>query len=1611
MTDATALNAILAKLQNIDNNVASLTNRIIDLEKKLDFSQKSNLKLQNQVKTLLVDNKRKQKTIERLSTQSANFRRGKDNSILYKIKSKRSGKYIDLVSRRPTTAPIYEKYKNRARKILEEISADYPRDPKAPVSAPIPAPGPIEPQEPEKTKNSKTFRVNYNDPSQVDQALLAGLDDAVKTAKGIPSADKRIAFHLQVGDQVNESYQANATTANMLFDFSETPQLERKNEIEGIVNYVGNDENYFTLPGEDPQSTQFIVQDNKKYGLLLDREQTSFGNKFVLNQVEEKLAETKGYHQTFRKFMTSVFQSAQDSDDKPFKRFMARFVEPNARWSLGVLMKIFNLFGVYYQEVINKDYDSNDYTRKYNRFKLEEGGDSEDPEQVLGSLGNQARVIVKTNLEYVGAGQFGTNQIKFISTNKFDLTLFNVKQDKDRCFSAAVNSRHPGLIPSESSTIPNVLCYLPYIYIMTKDQVSLFISEKNRYVFQPIPAEDLRPCENLIPVYNIGQFTVYYVAHDISQPIPVCVYVVDNQIKKVVGCVKYLSDGIDYLEEQPQNSLKILKVGSSDFVEALENINSTNPSSKYAWNNRKQNPVVFTVTEQSEHLNLWYEDNHISIIADVCKHTTRICPRCQMSVRQNDVMRSKTAGVKVCLRCDNEIRNEKVVTQPTILGAFDLECKSTPKGFEAYSVCLVVCRHPDYQIPVTQKLPLNSKGYAKLADKHKKALEKHERVREELVHSGASDQEIIEHERNAPVFKCELTSAQLDAADTLYQSKCDEIIAEARRRGNKPFARAFEAAMAAVTNTEQALDVLKHQFNFEIIEFNGTQCLTQFAEYLIDLDKKGEHLFLFSHNGARYDNLIVLETFLNQHYIKHFSKNRFINQGSQVIKFIFGGHTFYDFCRYVSASLSKVCKSFGIPQYLRKIKTLKNFIDPFTGEKREIKVKEFFNLEPEDGFKPKVDDMDEWLTRCGVLEEFTRYGVLDSVSLLIGVLLANDSLSKIMINQIMNLELKAESFPEIFKLEKEELAELFNQVRYGAIIKPTIGSWTMNMVSQKEKTTKELIKRLQAKLPKDNQQAFDDCVAVLTSPKLKFNGIEPGEQMGPSSDAKKPILDLNALINQYHVSSNGFSGIVKIPPRLQELVLNARIGGMSLVRPGYEGLVEFENGAVLLDVVSLYPWAAVCFSFLNRQDVQAEFPEAINFGKISNRIINKYFGIKSDKPVKLFPIIQDDKADVARITTESYEKLPQQYKLLPGIYTLDFIIDPINESKRWLSVTPGHKAHLDWFVHARVSKHYYENNREKVDKYKDHNITIEETISVDHMTLAMLKYFGCQVRMSSKPGDFQYQFFRASDKNYLSAVMGECLINKMREDLKPEAQRNKVERQMNKDVVNISTGKANETSTKTKVKFVNNATYEEKFNSENDYVIINGVHCVRESIYNEGIPNIIGELIYSVSKALMFHYFEAVNWEFYRVETDSMLTSARWLKVLKEKGYVGNMIGQLEPEKIKGDIIIKRAYLLGPKAALFITESGKQKAVFKGFPKSDVKKLNIIDVFNEIIKTGTYRHPAIMNFKRNLFTSTSGVQKHFAAKQFTYPKVLKADGKSRIIFIDDSSGKDRSYEF
>lgn len=1662
MTDATALNAtfatnILDQMKVLfEQSMAPLVQQIHTLEQKINSQNQLIFDLQEQSVA-------RDALIKKLTTSGNTRKVGSE--IKVRVKAPKTTKPLNEKTY-IKTRDIPKTLTGKMKLLAEKIRKDLEKKKKVIISDGKPVIGgkpknppiidrPVGPVVVEKLKNAKTFRVDYNDPSQVNEALIEGLKASITTAKSLPTSTGRIDFHVQIGDTNDSSYESKATSCEMQFDFTPVPELNKRNTLSQMTRYSSvNGESYFTLTNENPNDATYVMVENYNYGFLLDTRDVNGRKMFQLFDVERE----KGYHQTFRKFLTCVVESARDGNDTEFARFVERLTDPSTRWSLGVFLKILNYFGVYYQEVKNENYDGNDYVIPFDYF-LPQNVDASDPEEILGSFGNEARVIVKSDMEYVGAGgNIETNRLRYLDLPRYELSLLDVAQEMDQCGAAAVNYKYPKLLEFKSYSPQEFVLLLPYIYFKTLDHVSLFLNESNRYYFELTGEDEPFPEVDINYVYTIeNTWFVHTVPVDPNQTNIVYAYVTDTA-NNIVGKIVFRSDGHDYLQEQPSNTVRLIKPGSSDFTNAISLLQQKKPC-KFGWNENIRAPVVWSITTESKNLNLWYQNNHISIIVDVVPKTCKKCPKCQSSVRNIGTMHSKIAGIKVCQNCHDSLKTQND-SQPEYIAVLDTEDFSNVSkngAFEASSISFVRCVAKDYMIPKKELLPLNRQSYENKYNQYIKKLKAYEqKIETEIAKAIPGDNktyEEISKRYKKPQFEI-YTEEQLNELDKTFQIKTAEITARARKRADMPFTKAFNEELKDAKDVDVAVEIMCNKFGFEITEFEGETCLEQFADFLIELNKRKEHCFIFAHNAARFDNIIMLEKFLGEKYIQHFQKTRFINQGSQVIKFVFAGHMFFDSLRYLNMPLSKICDSFKLPRVLRKMETLESFIDPVTGLNQPIKVKDFFNMSPEGGFHCYAD-WDNWCTKCGVAEEFRKYGKLDVVSLLICILQLNDSLSNILINQVLSIEIKNTCFEDVMRLEESETAILLNELRYGSITKPTLGSWVMNLAAQKEKLTKKLLKRVETevfsntKIPINERDGImSHYLAMLTSPKIKFTNDGKDQCLKDvlvMKEAKKfvptEIMPME-MIPKYVQSYNGMSGKSKLPTELHKMVLASRVGGMSIVREGFEGLVHFENGAVLLDVVSLYPAAAIGIQFLMRKDVIAEYPDALDFGKKLNKMINKYFDKDSEEPPMIFPVIRNAAEDIIAVSGEDLCNEQKRKKLgivsNLGMFSLAFIYDPIGEYKRWISVTPGKKgSRLDWQCPIRVSKWFidqypeiYAKLLEEAKEKKINRISIEPSIQVDHVTLAMLDYFGCYYQVDFRSDSYHFIFKRASMQNFTGDLIGPCIFNKMLEDKKPEEDRNCALRETYKAISNIVSGKSNENSSKTKIKFTDRPTYEDIVKSGEDYLVINGLHCIREETHNEGIPNIIGELIYSVSKAIMFHYFEAVDWEFYRVETDSILVSARWVKILSDAGYIGKILGQLSVEKIEEKIgdkvesesIIKTVYLLGPKASLFISANkGLKKAVFKGFPKEDLKSAGIENVFDSIITTGKYEHNNMCIFKRKLFDDICGVEKYFGKKTFDYSdkvlvdrqetviknKVIRTGGKTRIVIIDDSKGYDK----
>lgn len=131
----------------------------------------------------------------------------------------------------------------------------------------------------------------------------------------------------------------------------------------------------------------------------------------------------------------------------------------------------------------------------------------------------------------------------------------------------------------------------------------------------------------------------------------------------------------------------------------------------------------------------------------------------------------------------------------------------------------------------------------------------------------------------------------------------------------------------------------------------------------------------------------------------------------------------------------------------------------------------------------------------------------------------------------------------------------------------------------------------------------------------------------------------------------------------------------------------------------------------------------------------------------------------------------------------------------------------------------------------------------------------------------------------------------------------------------------------------------------NEYIqCINGKRNVlykkqNKDVHDNKIPKYLGSFILSYSKKHMNNYISAVDGFFNPVvkymDTDSLYFDVKYFDMLKEKGLIGDELGQATPDYDKD---IEEYASLGKKIKFCKLTNGELKTTFKGF--SGLKKLN-----------------------------------------------------------------------
>lgn len=1487
---------------------------------------------------------------------------------------------------------------------------------------------------PQKIKNGEIHTINTNDTNS-KRAFVS----MVRDAQTVPGASE---FFFQLGDNLKADYDADvyvnrASTSEFMFPGYQQ-NSEHHNEPWGTIDgfrygYVSNTAQTFVDCGEEDP----IYLTNANYYLPLLLPVTSagkFGNS-VTNPDQ---------YNTFRKFCTSVYESNRNTE---YAGLVDALFGNQSFISAEAMFRLIGYFVLYHEFIHEQDiYDTNDELIAMKGLQVEnvEG----DPENSLASFAPELSMIIKTDISYLGAGSADRNTINYLydpfgngkkshCPKRYDLskvnelplngryTVFNPPHQENDCAASLFRFRYNLDVKTVQPSFTEVLLW--QLYLFTKGTTNKIITTHDHCVYNCIPYDAAHRAQ---PNYVIEDVNYYLIDN--------CWYAGQNgRLFAKNNCTR--NDGILHTSLKrfsERLSLKCIQPGTSDFGKAEAVLDSNSPS-YFVRLGTKISPMICHVTEPSDVF--IYHENHLSMLVDLAGREGGFCPRCQQPRQHNWF---KCSGLMVCRKCHNDVKFA-TSTQPTMFAAWDIEAcpirGEKSDSFAPTSVAIAICRDNRFKIPLREQEPLTKEKQERIKAQYEQDYRAWQEAIQEMIADGIDyTQAVSAHPEPTKPVEISLTQTEIDNENSKRTDFVKRVLENSRRMAVENFSKLLSDRYKTVVSEAEALEVIEKEFNFEVVEFTGEDCLEQFADFLVEEAKKHNHYCLFAHNGSRYDNLIFIQKLLTKKREKYFDLNRIVTQGSQVIKYSFAGHLFFDFTRYVPESLERMCESLGLPNYLRKRTMLNQFRDPFTGEAKPIATTDFFKLEPVNGFT-KVADWDTWLDQCGVKSEFSEYGKYDVISLLCCILMMNGSLMSQFREQILSISLHdvcMKDGPKLNMLEIDQ-ALMLNNLRYCAIIKPTLGSWVMAMSKEKEKRCRKLYKRLREDYKDISEESLNRMLALLTIPVIKFT--EDGKDEFSRAFPANP-LDLNEIQSLPHldftaINRNGMSEMRKLPTQLQQVILASRYGGISLVRKGYEGIVEFPEGAVLLDVRSLYPFALMGVAFLKDPEVNSEFPECFQWGTHAESIIKKFFP-KNKNPSDIFPVVADSKKDIKivggpelkKILIEDTDQPPSPGdaisldrigRIQAGFYKLRMIVDNKDDGK-WISVIPGYlNGRLNWECEAIFSRQHYEANKEVIDKYLQNfppeASSIKDSIYVDHIQLAMLKYYKCGVLFDVSKDAVHYIFGRCAPLNFSYDLLRGSILRKMREDAKPASERCVVTRHTSKNTPNIYSGKANENPYKEQIVASNNVTFDD-LSKGGDCVKINETYFTKQQIANEGIPNLLGELCYSVSKMFMFHFFESVNWEFYRVETDSLLCGYRWVKTLTDQGMIGNSLGQLDPESLSKkdpeDYKITTAYLLGPKTAFFKSSKGTTKSVFKGFPSKQLKEIGDQLVFENILRYGNFECSTLLNFDRKLFGSQCGVAKRTSVKCFDYAervldagKVISTEGK-----LKSETGKVTTYE-
>lgn len=798
------------------------------------------------------------------------------------------------------------------------------------------------------------------------------------------------------------------------------------------------------------------------------------------------------------------------------------------------------------------------------------------------------------------------------------------------------------------------------------------------------------------------------------------------------------------------------------------------------------------------------------------------------------------------------------------------------------------------------------------------------------------------------------------------------------------FGKDFQAKLANLKHFSQdrQYPILKEHLGLESYTFTPQE----FTDWLLQQYKLHNTYTFFAHDSSKQDSILLLQPFMS--IPQYFSQSSFLHKGTSIITMRFANHVFLDSRKYMDLTQDEIDSSFDLPIYERPLNLLFSMIILFE------------NL----------------------------YQLTDIV--ITGLPFFKNENERPHWNSL--------------KMNNKQYAWTHMMSRIFCKISPTLGSFAMSIpraihnftnANKGEKLYKFFgIERVKYhshdRNIKGKSQSIYRTVALAHTETCGGN-YETVPNLSPYELYTSNQLRLKIDFYRYQHAIPIIPFQDGHPSHHQLLAIEACCGGVCTTAKTKLG--KFLKPQTCVDQRSMYSSVLASTPYYEINKPNHPFQQTLN----------TVYTYKDRVHLPHFPQIVNYKKDVLQVDAASINnilqgfeihskttiiKTPTEFQEVPRTADhetlfdtqLNYIYHP-NPHPNQLAVIPYKSdENHDYSVHCLVSPAYHDFLKANSVPFPEYKVQ-RGRIAVNEVQLRELERYGYQYEISN--AEPSYVYVHSARRSFLYYIIAPLLLKKEEQDLKKKSpDYNSAIRQVSKLMLNIYTGKMAESPFQKTTTFTKSPTYAQWSNAvDEDGSMVNGYFMFSTPTHNKKIPSPMASRIYALSKVFLFYFLAIHNWEYLRIETDSVLFHTTPQSQYYRQHLEGISAGQWEYLDVKQSII------LGRKTSRITFTDGTTKSTFRGMSKEAIELIgqerariynvtpdNIIEygaeeIFDHILETGYYSINEL-HTKRNLLSNATTLHNHYINKHFDFhenlglpaQEVWERGSRDKVAYVNES---------